>query len=86
MTSAEMCAAIHRDIAEYLATGHPCPCPYSINRAGRACGDWSAWAKPGGRVPRCYFEDVTGAMRPNPRGGKVRGTWPEPPACDTPMS
>jgi hypothetical protein len=80
-TTEQMCAAIRRDVAEYLATGHPCPCPYNPMRDGRACGNRSAWAKPGGRAPRCYFEDVTGEFPPNPRGAKVRDSWPPPPPC-----
>ena len=37
-TDSDKCRIIRSDIARYLATGHPCACPYSINRAGRACG------------------------------------------------
>ena len=36
-----------------------CPCPYSVNRAGRQCGHSSAYSKPGGRAPLCYPDDVT---------------------------
>lgn len=80
-TDAEMCAVIRSDITAYRAKGHPCPCPYSINRAGLQCGDWSAWAKPGGKSPRCYFRDVTGAIPPNLHPNPVRHAWPDPPPC-----
>ena len=36
-----------------------CPCPHSINAAGRRCGDSSAWSKRGGAAPLCYPDDVT---------------------------
>jgi hypothetical protein len=36
-----------------------CPCPYSINAAGRRCGDSSAWSKRGGSSPLCYPDDVS---------------------------
>jgi hypothetical protein len=39
-----------------------CPCPYSRDRAGRSCGQRSAYSKPGGYSPICYPADVTGAM------------------------
>jgi hypothetical protein len=68
----EMCKIIRQDIAAYLATGHPCPCPYSITHKSGACGNRAAWAKPDGRIPRCYFEDVDGTLPPN-----HRPTWPD---------
>lgn len=84
-TTSEMCETIRRDIAEYHALRRPCPCPYSILRNGRMCGDLSAWAKPDGRAPRCYFSDVTGERPPNRRPNPIRRSWPDPPPC-TPMS
>ncbi|MGQ5719072.1 hypothetical protein [Pseudochrobactrum asaccharolyticum] len=43
--------------------GHPtrrpyvetCDCPYDLMRNGRRCGGNSAYSKPGGRNPQCYF-------------------------------
>ncbi len=32
-----------------------CDCPYDLMRNGRACGGRSAYSKPGGRNPVCYF-------------------------------
>lgn len=77
----EMCRIIRRDVAEYLSTGHPCACPYSSMRNGAACGNKSAWAKPNGRAPRCYFEDVDGTLPPNQSPNPTRQHWPEPPPC-----
>lgn len=39
-----------------------CPCPYSTDRAGRRCGDRSAYSRPGGARPVCYESDVSEAM------------------------
>jgi hypothetical protein len=36
-----------------------CPCPYNVDRGGRACGRRSAYSRPGGRTPLCYDSDVT---------------------------
>lgn len=80
-TRDEMCQIIRRDIDEYLHSGHPCPCPYSTMRNGRLCGDRSAWARPGGREPRCYFEDVDGTLPPNRHPNPTRQRWPAPPPC-----
>lgn len=52
-------ALIAESIAQYPG---PCPCPYSVNRSGRRCGDFSAYSKPGGYDPLCYSEDVTPEM------------------------
>jgi hypothetical protein len=82
MTNDQKCAIIKRDIKEYLSTGHPCPCPYSINRKGAECGHWAAWAKPNGRAPRCYFGDVDGTIPPNLAPHPTRKKWPDPPPCD----
>jgi hypothetical protein len=81
MTAAEMCSIIRADIAEYRATGRPCPCPYSTLNDGRQCGNRAAWAKPDGKGPRCYFEDLTHPIPPNRRPDPVRQSWPEPPDC-----
>lgn len=32
-----------------------CDCPYDLMRNGRRCGNRSAYSKPGGRNPQCYF-------------------------------
>lgn len=80
-SAAEMCQVIQGDIAQYLATGHLCPCPYNRMRNGALCGNRSAWAKPGGRSPRCYFQDVTGEFPPNERPNAIRQSWPSPPPC-----
>lgn len=39
-----------------------CPCPYSIDRAGRRCGKRSAYSRPGGASPLCYKTDVSDEM------------------------
>ncbi|MCQ1776945.1 SH3 domain-containing protein [Neorhizobium galegae] len=39
-----------------------CPCPESRDRAGRRCGNRSAWARGGGYAPLCYANDITPAM------------------------
>jgi hypothetical protein len=77
----EMCETIRSDIATYRAMNRPCPCPYSMRRNGQACGNLSAWAKPDGTAPRCYFSDVTGERPPNKRPNAVRQSWPDPPPC-----
>jgi len=50
---------IKQSIASYKGT---CPCPYSVDRAGRMCGRRSAYSKPGGASPICYQKDVTPKM------------------------
>ena len=35
-----------------------CPCPYSRATNGSLCGKRSAWSKPGGQKPKCYFSDL----------------------------
>ncbi len=42
-----------------------CPCPYNTDRAGRACGQRSAYSRPGGVSPLCYERDITDAMLAN---------------------
>lgn len=39
-----------------------CPCPYSTDRAGRRCGNRSAYSRPGGAAPLCYGSDITQQM------------------------
>jgi hypothetical protein len=51
----EIWKAIIRDsIASYPRA---CPCPYSPNRAGRSCGDRSAYSRVSGSVI-CYATDI----------------------------
>jgi len=50
---------IRQSIASYPGS---CPCPYSVDRAGRRCGGRSAYSRPGGYAPLCYPSDVTPAM------------------------
>jgi hypothetical protein len=47
-------AIIHDSIASYP---HLCPCPYSPNRAGRACGSRSAYSRVGNLT--CYVTDIS---------------------------
>lgn len=53
---------IHQSVAAYLATGHPCACPYNLARNGTHCGGRSAYSRPGGASPLCYPSDVSGGM------------------------
>lgn len=80
-STAEMCRMIQQDIAAYLSTGRPCACPYNPMRNGILCGNRSAWAKPDGARPRCYFDDADGTTPPNRRPNPTRQTWPDPPPC-----
>jgi hypothetical protein len=50
---------IKQSIASYKGS---CPCPYSVDRAGRMCGVRSAYSRPGGASPICYEKDVTQKM------------------------
>ena len=52
-------AIIKDSIARYAGS---CPCPYNVDRAGRACGRRSAYSRPGGASPVCYVDDVTSEM------------------------
>jgi phosphatidylserine/phosphatidylglycerophosphate/cardiolipin synthase-like enzyme len=71
----EKCRLIEQDIAAYLATGHPCACPYSLMRNGRRCDEWSAWSKRnGGSEPRCYLSDFDIPAAPHVSVG--------PPPCE----
>lgn len=46
---------IRQSIADYPGN---CPCPYNTDRAGRSCGQRSAWNRAGGYAPLCYASDV----------------------------
>lgn len=48
-------AMIKQSILSYPGN---CPCPYSTDRGGRACGKRSAYSKPGGYTPFCYPSDI----------------------------
>src|SRR5256884_9877525 len=50
---------IKQSIASYKGS---CPCPYSVDRAGRMCGRGSAYGKPGEASPICFETDVTPKM------------------------
>lgn len=56
-------AQIRQQIVRESIAAYPgrCPCPYSVDRAGRRCGGRSAYSRPGGRAPKCYPADVTAA-------------------------
>jgi hypothetical protein len=63
MTDAQVRQAIIQEsVGEYLATGHPCACPYNSARNGSSCGARSAYSRPGGWAPKCYPADVTDGM------------------------
>src|SRR4051794_3756615 len=69
MTDAQVRQAIiQQSVADYLATGHPCACPYNSARNGSACGGRSAYRRPGGAEPFCYPADVTEGMVQDWRG------------------
>jgi hypothetical protein len=53
---------IQQSVSAYLATGHPCACPYNSARNGSSCGGRSAYSRPGGAAPLCYPSDVTDGM------------------------
>jgi hypothetical protein len=53
---------IQESVDAYLATGHPCACPYNSARNGSSCGRRSACSRPGGAAPLCYPSDVTDGM------------------------
>jgi len=50
---------IRESIAGYSGN---CPCPYSTDRAGRRCGERSAYSRGGGSTLLCYESDVTQKM------------------------
>jgi hypothetical protein len=49
-------------IALYKARGRPCACPSDTMKNGRACGNVSAYVRPGGAKPLCFAGDVTADM------------------------
>lgn len=53
---------VQENVSAYLATGHPCACPYNSMRNGAACGGRSAYSRPGGASPLCYPKDVSDGM------------------------
>lgn len=53
---------VAESVSEYLASGHPCACPYNTMKNGRACGGRSAYSRPGGEAPLCYPKDVSADM------------------------
>ncbi len=52
---------VRAQIIQSSIAGYPgsCPCPYQADRAGRRCGERSAWSKLGGEKPMCYPADVS---------------------------
>jgi hypothetical protein len=61
--SSRQITAARREIIRQSIASYPgsCPCPYNVDRAGRRCGERSAWSRPGGYAPICYESDVTEA-------------------------
>jgi hypothetical protein len=57
-------AQIREGIIRESLASHPgpCPCPYNRMRNGRACGNVSAYIRPGGYSPICYDHDITADM------------------------
>jgi hypothetical protein len=53
---------VKQSVDAYLATGHPCACPYNLTRSGSRYGARSAYSRPGGASPLCYPSDVTEQM------------------------
>ena len=61
-------SATDSEIRRYLITeslaAYPgnCPCPNSLDHAGRQCGRRSAYSKAGGYSPLCYPRDIPDAQ------------------------
>jgi hypothetical protein len=57
-------AQIRAHLMRQSLAGYPgsCPCPDSLDRAGRRCGNRSAYSRPGGYAPLCSPSDVTTEM------------------------
>ena len=53
---------VEESVLYYLTYHGNCPCPYTLDRAGRRCGKRSAYSKPGGQDPLCYAADITDQM------------------------
>ena len=53
--------AVRESIVRDSVAAYPgnCPCPYNTDRAGRSCGERSAWSRGGGYSPICYTREVT---------------------------
>lgn len=64
LTDADRDRLIQQSIANYQACGHPCACPYSLDRRGRPCGNRSAYIRPHGKHPLCYRADIPGDQAP----------------------
>jgi hypothetical protein len=47
----------------YIEQG--CDCPYDLMKNGKACGDFSAYSKPGGKNPICYVKDQQSSISPD---------------------
>lgn len=56
---------VEQSVAAYLATGEPCPCPYSLSPLGRRCMIQNQHVRRGGATVLCYPEDVTDSMVQN---------------------
>ena len=67
---------IQQSVNAYLATGHPCACPYNLARNGSNCGGRSAYSRPGGASPLCYPSDVTDGMVTDWKRQHASGTPP----------
>ncbi len=54
-------AEIRRFLIKQSIRSYPgsCPCPYTLDRAGRQCGRRSAHSRAGGYAPLCYPEDIS---------------------------
>ena len=50
---------IKESIAQYPDR---CPCPYSVDRAGRRCSKRSAYSRPSGASLLCYASDISDDM------------------------
>lgn len=49
-----------------------CPCPFSLDKAGKRCDEKSEHTRTGGKTPVCYENDVTIEMVQNYK--KKKGT------------
>ena len=57
----KVCSKTPKELIQESIANYPgkCPCPYSIKSNGKKCGKNSAYSKPGGYEPLCYFSDIT---------------------------
>lgn len=67
---------IRQSIIQQSISNYPgnCPCPYSLMRNGRRCGNRSAWRKEGGYSPYCYPADVSDSQVNVYRHKTVKGS------------